>query len=400
MKRQTRKKMPQVAVLLETSHGVSRAMLQGVFDYVRVFGPWSLQVAEGGSGDQRVPDLRRWKGDGLIARVPSDRVARAIVASRLPAVLINPADTYLAPRHPLAAYSRIQFDSHAIGALAAEHLLGRAARHFAYVGTPAAVNWSRWRREAFLERLAQAGAACDVYDTPAPAALDWSAERPRLAKWLKRLPKPAAIFAANDSRGRQVLDACLMAGLAVPYEVTVLGVNNDPLICETAIPPLSSIAVDDQRAGYEAARLLDRLMQGQEKPGVAVRYGPTGVVERASTGDLHISDRLVIQALEFIRINAGLGIRVSDVAARVGVTPRWAESRFKLALGHSLHEEIHRVRMETARTMVQETDRPLTEIASRCGFRSASHLCKLFKASYGLTMSALRGKRRQFGSRV
>lgn len=390
VKRRTKKRMPQVAVLLETSHGVSRAMLQGVFDYVRVYGPWSLNVAEGGASDQRVPDLRRWKGDGIIARVPNDAAAAAIVASRLPAVLINPVDDFLAPGHPLSSYSRIQFDSHAIGTLAAEHLLGHTPRRFAFVGQPADVNWSRWRRESFELRLAQAGASCEVYPLPPPQACDWSAERPRLAKWLRRLPKPAAVFAANDSRGRQVLDACLVAGIAVPYEVTVLGVNNDALICETTIPPLSSIAVDDERAGYEAAHLLDRLMHGKERRGRAVRYGPKGVVSRTSTADLHVSDRLVIRALEFIRINSGLNIRVSDVAEHLAVTPRWAESRFKQALGHSLHQEIHSVRMATARTMVEAADRPLAEIAARCGFRSASHLCKLFKEAYGCTMSSLR----------
>ena len=176
----------------------------------------------------------------------------------------------------------------------------------------------------------------------------------------------------------------------MPYEATVLGVNNDPLICETCLPLLSSIAVDDKKAGYEAAQLLDRLMHGKEKPGRIVRYGPQEIVERASTTDLHVADKLVIHALEFIRINAGLNIRVSDVAGHIGVTPRWAESRFKKVLGHSLHQEIHSVRMATVRTMVTSTDRPFFEIAGQCGFQNVNHLCKLFKITYGQTMSELR----------
>ena len=390
MKRPTRKKMPQVAILLESSHGVSRAMLQGIFNYVRIYGPWSLNVVEGGSDDQRMPDTRLWKGDGIIARVPNDTAAKAILSSRLPAVLFNPADAYLEPSHPLSKYCRIQSDSHAIGKLAAEYYLGRAHRHFAFVGKPSDPNWSRWRREGFMQRLSQSGVECHLYPLPPPAKSDWIAERPGLCAWLRKLPKPAAIFAANDNRARQVLDACLVADIGVPYETTVLGVNNDPLICETCIPPLSSIAVDDERAGYEAARMLDRLMQGQEKPGRAVRYLPKEIVARASTADLHVSDKRVIQALEFIRINAGLNIRVSDVAEHLGVSPRWAENRFKQALGHSLHQEIHNVRMSTARSMVIATDRPFSEVAARCGFRSANHLCKLFKDVYGCTMGELR----------
>ena len=393
MKRKTKIRMPQVAVLLETSHAVSRAMLQGIFNYVRVYGPWSLNIAEGGAGDQRVPDARVWKGDGIIARVPGEPAAKAIVASRLPAVLINPSDAFLAPRHPLSRFSRIQFDSQAIGALAAEYFLGRTPRACAFVGHPADPNWSRWRREAFCERLGQAGAACSVYPLPPEAESDWPAERPRLCAWLRKQAKPLAVFAANDSRGRQVLDACLVAGIAVPYEVTVLGVNNDPLICETCIPPLSSVAVDDERAGYEAAQLLDHLMNGRERPGRAVRYGPKEIVARTSTEDLPTSDKRVIRALEHIRINAGLNIRVSDVAEHLGVTPRWAEKSCREALGRSLHQEIHQVRMATVRAMVASTDRPFAEIAARCGFRSANHLCKLFKAAFGQTMSDARRTR-------
>jgi len=390
MKTRTRKHMPQVAVLLESSHGVSRAMFQGIVKYVNIYGPWSLNVIEGGSGDQRVPDRRHWKGDGIIARVPNDAAAKAIIASRLPAVLFNPSDAYLDPKHPLSRYCRIQFDSHAIASMAAEYLLGHTRRTFAFVGHPDDPNWSRWRREAFCDRLLQSGAACHVYPLPPAGKRDWSGERTRLCAWLRRLPKPLAIFAANDNRARQVLDACLVADIAVPYEATVLGVNNDTLICETCIPPLSSIAVDDEKAGYEAARLLDRLMRGQEAPGCVVRYGPKEVVSRASTADFQISDKLVIQALEFIRINAGLNIRVSDVAAHVSVTPRWIEKRFKHSLGRSLHQEIHAVRMATVRAMVTQTGQPFSEIAARCGFRTVNHLCKLFKDTYGVTMGSLR----------
>jgi hypothetical protein len=123
-----------------------------------------------------------------------------------------------------------------------------------------------------------------------------------------------------------VLDACLVAGVAVPYEATVLGVNNDVLVCETCIPPLSSIAVDAEKAGFEAARILDELMRRSSRRQQIVTYGPTGVVSRASTDTLQVEDRLVIRALEFIRINAGLGIRASDVAEHLGVTQRWSRS--------------------------------------------------------------------------
>lgn len=382
--------MPHVAVLLESSRGISRAMFQGILNYVRVYGPWSLNMVAGGAGDQKVPDTRIWRGNGIIARIPNDEAAAAVVAARLPTVLINPTEAYLDPAHPLSSFSRIQSDSHAIGTLAAEHYLGLDFSHFAFIGTAEQTNWSRWRQEAFQQRLSEAGKPCHICPATILGNVEWLAERPRLCTWLRNLPKPLAIFTPNDIRAREVLDACLIADIPVPYKAAVLGVDNDIFICETGIPPLSSIAIDDEKAGYEAARLLDQIMRKAVGGQQIFRYSPKGVVSRASTESLHIADRLVIRALEYIRINAGLNIRVSDVAGHLGISPRWAETRFKTAMGKSLHDEIHRTRMKAIRNMVTDTDRPFTEIAARCGFRSANHLCKLFKVEFGRTMSDMR----------
>jgi AraC-like DNA-binding protein len=190
-------------------------MLLGILNYVRVYGPWSLNIAAGGTSDLKVPDLRLWKGTGIIGRVTTDTVARDILASKLPAVLFNPGDTYLAPSHPISRYSRTHCDSPAIGTLAAEYYLGKAFEHFAFVGDVAGSNWSRWRQEAFAARLVTAGKPCHTYPLPPKKSSGWETERVRLCAWLKKLPKPVALFAANDNRARQVLDACLIGGLTI-----------------------------------------------------------------------------------------------------------------------------------------------------------------------------------------
>lgn len=390
MKRTARAKMPQVAILLESSHGVSRAMLQGILKYVRVYGPWSLNTWVGGTSDIQMPDLRLWRGTGIVGRVTRAALARAIADSRLPAVLVNPSDAYLKPSHPLAACSRTRSDSPAIGRLAADFFLGKPFSHFAFVGEVAGISWSLARQEAFASRLAEAGKGCHVYPLPPKRLAGRDSERPLLCAWLSGLPKPVAIFAANDHRARQVLDACLVAGVAVPYEAAVLGVNNDELVCETCIPPLSSIAVDAERAGYEAARMLDERMRRTARHQEIFTYGPAGVVSRASTDVLHVEDRLVIRALEFIRINGGLTIRVSDVAEHLGVSCRWAEMRFQQTLGSSVHDAIRRARMATVCAMLKETDLPLSAISKKSGFAHPNHLCALFKRQFGTTMSDYR----------
>jgi LacI family transcriptional regulator len=394
MKRPTRTQMPQVAALLETSHGISRMMLQGLLKYVRVHGPWSIHLSAGGTSDLRLPDLRHWKGTGIIGRVTTDAVARSIVASGLPAVLVNPGDAYRVPSHPLSACSRTESDSPAVGRLAAEYYLGKGFGHFAFVGDPGGINWSLWRQEAYVARLNENGHACHLYPQPPKSAADWPAERPRLCGWLRQLPKPVALFAANDARARQVLDACLVAGIAVPYEAAVLGVNNDALLCETCIPALSSIALDAERAGYEAGRMLDERMRRPAGPRQTFLYGPTAVVSRASTESLQVGDRLVIRALEFIRINNGLTIRVSDVAAHLGVSSRWVERHFRQSIGFSVHDAIQRARMATVCAMLKETDLPLAAISKRCGFSHPNHLCALFKREFGRTMTEYRQTRR------
>ncbi|MFA7173555.1 MAG: XylR family transcriptional regulator [Kiritimatiellia bacterium] len=390
MKRVTRKKMPQVAVLLETSHGISRMELRGILRYVRIYGPWSIHHYVGGTSDLKMPDVRHWKGQGIIGRVPNEDVANQIIAARLPTVLFNPDDKYRQPPHPLSKCCCTESDSAAIGRVAAEHYLSKAFQNYAFVGDVNGINWSVWRQESFTNALAEVGKSCHHYPLPPREIRDWDTERPLLCRWLKKLPKPVSIFAANDYRARQVLDACLIADISVPYEAAVLGVNNDALICETSIPQLSSIALDAEKAGYEAARMLDGLMQRSLKGIHTITYGPVGVVARASTDALHVKDKLVVRALEFIRINNGLTIRVSDVAEHLGISSRWLEMRFSQTLGRTINQDIQRTRMATICAMLKETDLSLDVISKRCGFAHPNHLCTLFKRAHGMTMTDYR----------
>jgi len=392
-KKTARQKIPQVAILLESSHEISRGMIRGILAYVRLYGPWALHLESGGWSDQKLPDLNVWRGNGIIARVPTPKVAADVVAARLPTVLIDPVDAYLDPTHPLSRCSRIECDSAEVARRAADYYLANDFTYFAFVGEPSDLNWSRRRQEAFVHRLGEAGHSCAVYQTPSDAERgEWEIERQRMSRWLRKLPKPLAVFAANDARGRQVLNACLAANLPVPYEVAVLGVNNDVMICETSLPPLSSVAVDMEQAGYAAAELLDRLMRKTQRGQQCVLFKPQEVVARASTQRLQVNDRLVIRALEYIRINAGLNIRVSDVADHVGVTTRWLEKRFAQTLARSVMDEIQRVRMDTVSSLVAKSGLAFAEIARRCGFTSANHLGVLFRQTFGTTMSAFRKK--------
>src|SRR3954447_13908646 len=160
-----------------------------------------------------------------------------------------------------------------------------------------------------------------------------------IGQWLLTLPRPVGVMGAYDIRARHVLDACRRVGLPVPDQVAVVGVDNDEFLCSLTDPPLSSVAPDTRRTGYEAAALLDRLMSGRERRrGQAIFVEPLGVVTRRSTDVLAVGDGDISAAVQFIREHACEGIAVKDVLAEVPLSRRVLEDRFRKLLGRTPHE--------------------------------------------------------------
>ena len=385
-------RIPQVALLFETNEQAHRDILRGVLRYERINGPWSLHVAEGRAGEQRLLTLKAWGGAGLIGVIQNRAYADAVLAANVPAVLIDPMDEALLPRGLLERHCVLSSDLHAVGSLAADYFLERRFTHFGFVGEVHGVNWSRERGKAFAAAVKKAGFACHAYGKlTAVEKQDWGLERARLCAWLTALPKPAAVFAAMDVRGRQVLDACLTAELEVPHEVAVMAVDNDELICESTTPPLSSIALATERMGYEAARLLDQAMRQRGKVRRVTRtFPPLTVVARRSTEAVHIADPVVARSLEFIWLNAQNPVGVPDIVKHAGVSRRLLELRFRKALDGTIQEELQRTRLKRAKTMLAETNLSVTAIAKACGFTSKSYLGKVFRRAFRTTMTKYR----------
>lgn len=371
----------QVALLIETSNAYARGLLQGVVHYIREHRPWSFHLMEQGRGDDPPSWLAGWKGDGLIARIETPRIARAVVKTGLPAVDLSAAR--LVPHLPW-----VETNDEEIARLAADHLLERGFRRFAFCGDPR-FNWSTWREKHFAAHLALSGHACAVFRPQGPGG-DVAAEARELTRWLQDLPKPVGIMAGYDIRGEQILNACRAAGLAVPDEVAVIGVDDDALLCELASPPLSSVIPNAHRAGYEAAELLDRLMAGKKVAAAARLISPLGVAARQSTDVLAVDDRDVARAVQYIREHACEGINVSDVLRVVPLSRRVLEQRFQRLLGHSPHGEILQVRLNRVKQLLSQTDLPLYVIAERTGFEHIEYLSVVFKRETGSAPSAYR----------
>ena len=393
-----RTRMPQVALLLPTSIKTCRELLRGVLHYVHLHGPWTVHIIEGREDEQKLSRLETWDCTGIIANLES-RFPKHFLKSTVPTIITNPQDKLLDPSSPFSKWSQVVCDNHPIGKRAAEYFLERKFRHFAFVGQVNSASWSEERRTAFCERLSQDGFSCVVYPKLSSAARkNFSVEQSALCDWLKALPKPAAILVANDVRGRQVLNACLKAGVAVPQEVSVLGVDNDEMLCETAHPQLSSIQMTTEQAGFEAARLLDSMMHSSRRglpKQTIITYGFSHLVTRRSTETVQIADALIARALEFIRINASTTLAVEDLLRHLGASRRLVEKRFKAVTGRTVYAEIMRVRLERVQMMVRETPLTIEAIADTCGFASASHLSMVYKKHFDMTLSSYRRQTRE-----
>ncbi|APZ93376.1 XylR family transcriptional regulator [Fuerstiella marisgermanici] len=367
-----------VALLIETSNSYSRGVLDGITEYVRHHERWSIFLPEQERGGRPPQWLGRWSGDGIIARIETDEIAASLRRTKLPVVDVSAA------RH-LPDIPWVETDDEAIAELGVQHLLDRGFRNLAYCGDPG-FNWSNWRRDKFRLLVESAGVAANVYDSLSrnDPKYSWNREKRGLAKWLKDLPRPIGIFACYDIQAQKLLEVCRELDIAVPEQIAVLGVDNDQLLCELSDPPLSSIICNTQRTGFEAAALLDRMMNGEQIDSAPVLVAPQGIQTRQSTDILAIDDPDVATALRFIREHALEGINVADVVRHVPLSRRVLESRFKKILGRSPHEELTRLKLERIKELLTETDLSLSEIARRTGFEHDEYMCVFFRKLEGM----------------
>ncbi len=334
---------------------------------------------------------------GLIFSLPShEAVLKRIVLSNTPTVIMDILDAkILHNRKEHIAF--VANDSDAIGTCAAEYLLGLTAfRSYAYVGPSQNFEWSRIRREAFCRMLDEYSRKCSVYSDPVePSKNSMEVNQRRLAKWLQRLPKPAGILASHDYMGLQVLETCRSAGLKVPDEVSVLGVNNEEIVCEHTIPTLSSVQPDFEQEGYIAASLLDQIMQGIEvQRKKTVLCGVKQIVARRSTMPTSTSAKLIQNAADFIRANACKGIGVMDVVKNLRVSRRLADLRFHQLRGHTILDAICRQRLDQVKRLLTGSALSIGEIGEHCGYQNENYLKNLFKSRFGLTMRDYRKRNR------
>jgi LacI family transcriptional regulator len=380
-------RIPRVLLIIETSRAYGRGLVEGIARYAQENGPWSIQFEDRGLEATPPAWLREWQGQGIIARSVTKKQARLLRATGLPFVEL------LGDRS--IGTAEVTCDDYLMGRMAVEHFFDRGLRRFAFF-TYGETWWTQTHRDGFCRALKERGYDCEIYRPPRTSdrALPvWHEyQRPRLVEWLRSLPRPIAVLTAGDMQAVRLSDACRETGIAVPEEVSILSLSNDPVICETVRPTISSMDLDARRIGFEAATLLARKMAGEHPKGV-VYLPPSHIVVRQSSEIMHIADADVVQAMQFIRDFACTGINVSRVAKKVGLSRSVLERRFQQYLGRTPKAEIMHVRIERAKMFLSQTDKSSESIAHKCGFASLVYFTKAFRREVGMTPRAYRRMR-------
>ena len=360
-----RRRPQRVLLRVDTRSAFGRGVLAGIARYNREIARWSICVRCDAA-------TNTWSGDGII-----ECVEGAVARSHRDTVVVN-----LCGEAPI-----VGLDHAHVARLAAQHLLERGLHQFAFVG-------SRGRAELFSRAIERSGKGGVIrFDDQEDSTRDWDSAQERLSAWIASLPKPIGILTDDDERGLAVLDACRRVGAIVPDDVAVIGVGNDATLCDLAIPPLSSIDVNAQGVGYEAAALLDRLMTGESAPARPIKLAPRGVITRRSTDTVAAEDEEVSRAVSYIRERACGGLQVGDVLAHTGMSRASLQQRMKQLLGRTIHQEIQRARLNRAKDLLAMSPLTIKQVARESGFASVQYMTRVFRAETGETPARFRVRR-------
>jgi LacI family transcriptional regulator len=369
----------RIGLAVDAVAAYGRGVIRGIMAFSRANPRWVISVEPQWSFG-KVPDINQWDVDGLIVQTYSREFEDAVLARALPTTNVSNFCNH-PPRLPT-----VLPDDLAIGTMAADYLLSLGFRELGFCWGGDAP-YSKLRLQALRERAAALG--IQVHE--------FNARRQDLGQWLTSLPKSIGVLGCNDDWAHRLLNAARRNGLKVPDEIAVLGVDDDELFNTLVTPSLSSIALPLEEIGYQAAAMLDRMIDGERPSAEPKLLPPVRVVARESTDVLSVNDADVVQALRFIRTKAALPLQVDDVLDHVPLSRRSLERKFRRLVGHSISAEIRKAHMERAKQLLIETDLAMPEIATGSGFTSATRLGIVFQKEIGESPTMFRRRSRHGG---
>jgi LacI family transcriptional regulator len=380
-----------IALLVPASGGYSRGVCQGVATYALEHEDWIIFPHER-SEFMRLPTwLKKGHIDGIIGFISTAELGHQITSLGVPIVDVQGEGN--CPDSPV-----IDTDAEAVAQLAADFFVQAGFINFAYGGYPG-IFFSDRRSEAYCRILESRGRQVQVYTPTGKVAASIKQQfiemrgieyEPALATWLSRLPKPVAILACNDIRGQQIITACRDLGISMPSDVSVIGVDNDEILCRLCRPTLTSIAPDIEGIGQMAAVMLNRMMDGEPVAPQAYRLPPLRIVERQSTDVTTAQDPLVLAASRIIRDRACRGISVEQVCELVDCSRSTLDNLFKKHLGRPVAQEMLNIRLNRAMRLLEDSTMAIEEVSRECGFTSSTYFCRFFKREADTTPAQYR----------
>jgi LacI family transcriptional regulator len=383
----------RIALLFNANKSFDREVISGIAAYLSsTRAAWDLFLEE----DFRLSlsGIEHWQGDGIIADFDDPEVAAALAGSKLPVVAVG--GSYADERDYPRGLPYVATDNYKLTKLARDHLIDVGLERFAMFSLPEAPDnrWAQERENAFRSLMLADRMTPEIFRGCETSASSWDEAVEGQIAWLRSLPKPVGIVAVTDARARQLLQACTLAGIAVPEQVALIGIDNDPLVRMLTRVPLSSVIQGAQEMGRTAAHLLDQMLHGVRLGETRILLPPAGINVFASSQYQPLKHPQVARARHFIRQYACQGIRTSQVADYVGVSRSTLEAYFRQELGCSVHDVILSFKLDAAKAGLESGERSIADVALGCGFTSAQYMHLVFKRELGCTPRAYRDRAR------
>ena len=374
--------MIKILLLIDYSSDYDRKLLRGLVKYSQEKGPWifyrlPFYFLEMHGIEGVLEWTRKWKPDAIIGKLETNTIDFQKELN-VPVVLLN-------YHWRSTRYSNLTGDYHNEGRIAAQFFKEKLFTEYAFFGFKDVV-WSEERMEGFEREVRSFGGNFHSF-----MSLTVSDEmRSELARWLKQLPKPIALFCCDDERALFVSETCRMSGISVPSEISLLGVDNDELMCSISDPPISSIPLQVEEAGYAMAKLIERQILRADKQVFNLKVMPGNIIERASTNRYNIMDENVLVVVKFINENYMNELDTGKLLQLVPLSRRNLETKFKAVMGVSIYQYILNCRCEKLANLLIESDMGLAEAAYEAGFNAYGNISRIFKKHKGLTPSEFR----------
>jgi LacI family transcriptional regulator len=375
--------MYKIILMIDFAEEFSKELLKGIARYSKEHGPWifcrmPLFQRETIGVEGILQWAKEWEADGIIGQFYNDPKVARFVEEGIPVIAQDFKERFKEIPNITAVHKEA-------GTMGADYFLKKGFKNFAYYGFKDIV-WSRERAEGYEERINRAGYKVHYFENAMAGSTElWYYKPSSLSQWLKSLPKPIALMACDDNQGQHITEACRHSKIRIPEEVAVLGVDNDEMICDFSDPPLSSIAQDAEKGGYDAAKLLEHMIKNGCSSFYDVIVRPTQVVTRHSTDIYATNDDHIACTLKYIHQNIDKNIQVDDVVKQVPLSRRTLEKRFQYITGYPIYKYIFNLRIEKLSRRLLETDLSVFEIALDMGLTDSKNIARQFKQLKGCT---------------